>query len=57
MKENTIALLLCQAKGTTAGCALLERLGGGFIVWGVENRATDKDQGGGKLALPFKAGV
>ena len=26
-------------------------MGGGFIVWGVKNRATDRDQGRGKLAL------
>ena len=26
-------------------------MGGSFIVWGVKNRATDKDQGRGKLAL------
>ena len=26
-------------------------IGGGFIVWGVKNRAEDKDQGRGKLAL------
>ena len=28
-----------------------------FYGWGVENRAIDKDQGRGKLALSFKAGV
>ena len=27
------------------------------MVWGVENRAPDKDQGRGRLALFFKAGV
>ena len=34
-----------------------ERLGGGSMVWGVENRAIDKDQGRGKLALFLKASV
>ena len=34
-----------------------KELGGGFIVWGVEYRAPDKDQSGGKLALSFRAGV
>ena len=28
-----------------------------FLVWGMENQATDKDQGRGKLALFLKAGV
>ena len=37
--------------------SLWERLGGGFIVWGVENRALDEGQGRGKLALSFKTGV
>lgn len=36
---------------------LWERIGGGLIVGGVDNRATDKDQGRGKLAFFFKAGV
>ena len=26
-------------------------MGGGFIVWGVRNRAADKDEGRGQLAL------
>ena len=34
-----------------------ERLGSGFIIWGVENRAREKDQGRGKLALFLKASV
>ena len=34
-----------------------KRVGGGFIVWGVTDRATDKDQGRCKLSLFFKAGV
>lgn len=32
-------------------CDPLGRLGGSFIILGVENRATDKDQGRGKLVL------
>ena len=34
-----------------------EKLGGGFIVWGVQNQASDKDQGRVKLALFLKARV
>ena len=40
-------LMFCPWKG----------LGGSFIVWGVENRAADRDQGRGKLALSFKTDV
>ena len=35
---------------------LWKGLGGGFTVWQWKNRAIDKDQGRGKLALSFKAG-
>ena len=38
-------------------CPPWERWGDGFIFRGVENRAIDKDQGRGKLALLLKAGV
>ena len=38
-------------------CSPWKGLGGGFLVWGVGNRATDKDQGRDKLALSFRAGV
>ena len=54
-----MALLLCQAKEAKAGYSpkdcdlLLERIGGGFIVKGVENRATDKDQGRSKFIFFF----
>ena len=61
MKEKKTILLLLQ-RGSQQANALKtvppwERLGGGFIVWGVENRAIHKDQGRGKLALSFKSGV
>ena len=57
VKEKEIALLLCQAKGATAGkcfkdCAFpWECVGGGFIVLGVETRAIDKDQCRCKLSF------
>ena len=38
-------------------CPPWKGLEDGFIVWGLENMATVKDQGRGKLALSFKAGV
>ena len=56
-EEEKNTLLLCQAKEGHSGpmsqrlCPLQERLGGCFTVWGVKNRATDKDQGRGKFAL------
>ena len=61
-KEKKVALLFCHAKGPQKANALKTvplwtGLGGGFIVWGVENRAANKDQGRGKFALSFKAGV
>ena len=54
------ALLLCQAKAATESkgpkdCALLwERLGDGFIILGVENRAKVKDQVSSKLLFLLK---
>ena len=36
-------------------CPPWGKLGGGFIIWGVEIRAVDKHQGRGKLALFLKA--
>ena len=65
VKEKKIALLLGQAKGVGRphqANALktvppLGEMRGGFIVWGVENRTVDKDQGRGKFALSFKTGV
>ena len=62
-EEKEIALLLCQGKEATASqypkecvfpCEILE---GGFIDLGVENKATDKDQGRFKFVFFFKAGV
>ena len=55
--EKKRALLLRQANALKAVPSPWESLGGGFIVWGVENRAIHKDQGRGKLALSFKSGV
>ena len=59
MKEEKRALLLCQTKEPQQAYAFKtvppwERLGGGFIVWGVENRAPDKDWGRSKPALSSK---
>ena len=56
-EKKKIALLLFQAKEATAGsyikdCPLPgERREGGVIVWGVENRAADKDEGRFKLGF------
>lgn len=62
VKGKKTALLLCQAKGATVATALktvppLEGFKRWFYSLGVENRAADKDQGRGKLALSSKAGV
>ena len=51
-KDSFIAL-----RGKVGHSPLWERLRGGFIVWGVDNRAVVKEQGRGKLAVFFKAGV
>lgn len=62
VKERRTALLFCQVKEGHSRLVLKtvppwERLGGGFRVWGVEDRNTDKDQDRGELALFLKAGV
>ena len=62
VKEKKIAYCFARQKGPQQANALKtvppwERLGGGFIVWGVENWASDKDQVRGKVALFLKAGV
>ena len=46
-----------QANLYPKDCALLgERIGGG-LIWGMEKRATDRDQGRCKLSFFFKAGI
>ena len=54
--------MLCQQRGpqkpnVLEAVPLLGDLGSGFIVWGVENWAVDKDEGRDQLALSFKADV
>ena len=56
MKEKNSPIALSGKGGAQQANAFTtaptpERLEGGFIVWGVQNRAADKDQGRGKLAL------
>ena len=67
VQEKKAALLLCQARRLQRANALktvpaLEGIRRAqslwfSMVWGVENRAADKHQGGGQLALSFRAGV
>ena len=56
------ALLFCQGDGGTTGsclkdCAPSEGIRRWFCRLGVGDSAADKDRGGGRLALSFKAGV
>ena len=62
VKEKKIALLLCRQRGPQQANAFktvppLIESGGGFIVWGVQNRGIDKDEGRGEVALFLRAGV
>ena len=62
VKEKKIVLLLCQAVRPEQANALktvppLGEIRRWFYSLGVRNKASDKDQGRGKLALSFKGGV